>query len=830
MGDKKILILTKLPITLRRINMPDYHVELVPYQPKYEPMPLEKRKAILPERSVCSLMPSEDYADCISTGNGFQRVDILGDPYNDELAFMQELLYAPRWAKAPEPPDLTGIMPEVPRLLLEGKFKEAGELVYQKQLDEGFGPMMGNWNGNIVPPSSLRLHVAFWLSVKQPEAGKTKNYLRWLDMMTGKVTLQWENDKGEFKRELFAAYKGDVVVQRFTAPKGELNADITFLLPNTIRPGRYGGRMFDIEHCSYELDITENLITLKWAYNPEYGQKGYVSVLRFIPEGGKAERTDNGIRVTGADSLIILSKTVKFEGDFTFECAKPVVEEILAVEPDFDALLEYNREYVGSRMNRSRLCTGNKEDFALSAEELLTRACTDSQIDPMLMDKLYDMGRFYQIMDTGKIPPMWGQHNINTNLQVCAGNNTGLFDEMDVYFRYYESKFDDFRINARKLFGARGLLASVHCDYDSGLLYHSSLTYPHFCWTGCLGWIYNEFWGYWLVTGDKEFLKNRVVPALKEIALFFEDYACDRGPDGHVIFYPSFSPENPTPNPDYSTVTCKDISPTRINSVMDIAICREVLDNLITACRILGVETENIPHWEAQRASLPRYLLDESGGLKEWAWPTVEENYNHRHVSHHYDVWPGRAVTPEREPELAKAIKISNRKRGQQDDSAHGIIHRCLTAIRLKDIEEAVQNLSQLINHGFVTSTLQTRHFPYRGQFPDLQGAMPAILLEMCVFSEPGTVEFLPALPDSLGKGSIEGIWLYTWAKLERMDWNDKGLKAILVSNEAQKLTLRCRRKIKSFRINGVEMEVNGDHTEYDFKAGEKVEVEIDFE
>ena len=110
---------------------------------------------------------------------------------------------------------------------------------------------------------------------------------------------------------------------------------------------------------------------------------------------------------------------------------------------------------------------------------------------------------------------------------------------------------------------------------------------------------------------------------------------------------------------------------------------------------------------------------------------------------------------------------ISNRMRGQQDDSAHGILHRCLTAIRLKDVEETVQNLSQLINHGFITSTLQTRHFPYRGQFPDLQGAMPAILLEMRVFSEPGTVEFLPAIPESLGKGSIEGVWLHTWAKLE---------------------------------------------------------------
>ena len=181
--------------------------------------------------------------------------------------------------------------------------------------------------------------------------------------------------------------------------------------------------------------------------------------ITFYPKRWKTEIIDNGIRITGADSLIILSKTVKFETEFTFACAQPIADEVMAIDPDFNVLIDYNREYIGSRMKRSRLCTGDKEDFALSVEELLIRSCTDTQIDPMLMDKLYDSGRFFQITNTGKFPPMWGQHNINTNLQVCAGNSTGLFDEMDVYFRYYETKFDDFRINARKLFGARGCFA-----------------------------------------------------------------------------------------------------------------------------------------------------------------------------------------------------------------------------------------------------------------------------------------------------------------------------------------------------------------------------------
>ena len=260
---------------------------------------------------------------------------------------------------------------------------------------------------------------------------------------------------------------------------------------------------------------------------------------------------------------------------------------------------------------------------------------------------------------------------------------------------------------------------------------------------------------------------------------------------------------------------------------MDIAICREVLDNLISACQTLQVEAESIPHWEAQRESLPTYLLDEEGSLKEWSWPTMDENYNHRHVSHHYDVWPGRAVTPEREPELAKAIRLSNRKRGQQDDSAHGIIHRCLTALRLKDLEEAMQNLTQLIDHGFVTSTLQTRHFPYRGQFPDLQGGMPAILLEMAVFSEPGTVEFLPAMPASLKKGALEGVWLYTWAKLDRMEWDETGIRARLQIQTAQTLTLRCSRPFTAFLVNGKTINPQGNAISYAFSAGEKAEISI---
>lgn len=80
---------------------------------------------------------------------------------------------------------------------------------------------------------------------------------------------------------------------------------------------------------------------------------------------------------------------------------------------------------------------------------------------------------------------------------------------------------------------------------------------------------------------------------------------------------------------------------------------------------------------------------------------------------------------------------------------------------------------------------------------------MPAILLEMAVFSEPGTVEFLPAMPASLNNGALDGVWLYTWAKLERMSWDETCIRATLQSHADQTLTLRCRRPFTAFRVNG---------------------------
>ena len=96
---------------------------------------------------------------------------------------------------------------------------------------------------------------------------------------------------------------------------------------------------------------------------------------------------------------------------------------------------------------------------------------------------------------------------------------------------------------------------------------------------------------------------------------------------------------------------------------MDIAVCREVLTNLIEACEMLDIDPDGVAKWKSMLAKLPPYLFELDGTLKEWAWPTLEERYAHRHISHLYGAWPGDEIDPDRTPQLARAAMIADRRR-----------------------------------------------------------------------------------------------------------------------------------------------------------------------
>ena len=78
---------------------------------------------------------------------------------------------------------------------------------------------------------------------------------------------------------------------------------------------------------------------------------------------------------------------------------------------------------------------------------------------------------------------------------------------------------------------------------------------------------------------------------------------------------------------------------------------------------------------------------------------------------------------------------------------------------------------------------------------PDAQAGIPAIIMEMLLYSRPGVIEVLPALPPALVKGSISGMLPRTFARINKLAWDmEAGLLSLTVTSvKKQDLTLIAR-------------------------------------
>jgi len=191
--------------------------------------------------------------------------------------------------------------------------------------------------------------------------------------------------------------------------------------------------------------------------------------------------------------------------------------------------------------------------------------------------------------------------------------------------------------------------------------------------------------------------------------------------------------------------------------------------------------------------------------LKEWAWPTLEERYSHRHISHLYGVWPGDEIDPDRTPKLAKSAMMADRRRVPERLAAHGRCHRALVGARLKDCYMVDTELRQLIEQGYVATTLRCSHDPFAWPMPDAQGGIPAIMMEMLAYSRPGVIEVLPALPETLVKGSISGMLAKSFARLDKLAWDMEArtVELTVTSFRGQDLTLIARYGIEKITAPG---------------------------
>src|SRR3954447_19311098 len=211
-----------------------------------------------------------------------------------------------------------------------------------------------------------------------------------------------------------------------------------------------------------------------------------------------------------------------------------------------------------------------------------------------------------------------------TNLSEC---HEPLFDLID-----------DLRISgartAQKQYHARGWVLHHNTDHWRGT---APINNVDGVWPTGGAWLCHHLWDHSLFTGDKDFLRDRAYPAMKESALFFIDYLVKDPKTGYLVTNPSISPEQGE--------LCA-------GPAMDMQLIRAVFDYTTEAAGILKLDPELVSQINEVRKQLAPDKVGRHGQLQEWQADMDEPNNNHRHMSPLWGLYPGAQFTPGTSPKL----------------------------------------------------------------------------------------------------------------------------------------------------------------------------------
>jgi hypothetical protein len=229
-----------------------------------------------------------------------------------------------------------------------------------------------------------------------------------------------------------------------------------------------------------------------------------------------------------------------------------------------------------------------------------------------------------------------------------------------------------------------------------------------------------------------------------------------------------------------------------------------------------------------------RVRLDLAGtdaALNEWAAPGLADNYEHRHMSHLYPLYPGNEACAGRTPELyelcRRAIAMRMRHYNPAEYSAFGLYHLAMAAARTDDASTAVEALSRMCAWHIYTGMGTAHDHGPRIFNMDASGGIPAVVAEMLLQSQGGIADcrlpnddwntssgpfpesaignhqssillrLLPALPAAWLKGRVAGLRARGGIGVD-IEWNCGALR---------KVTLRAGRDAR-LRVRYQEREV----------------------
>jgi len=760
-----------------------------------------------PERGFVSMRPAENWEEALISGNGKIGALVMSEPLEEAIIFSHERLFMP-WYKILPLVDLSPHIDKIRELIEKGRYEDAARLGVEISDRHGYNVESVHygmrWPDPFVP--------AFDLSVKMG-GGEISEYARSLDWATGVATVRYVDDKGAFSRRLFVSRADNLAVLSITGQDGEkIDCELALATRPSEARDEDDDEEEDEEEDEEDAPLTDGIkqtlikadapwLSYQSSFNRVYHAsiQGYEGLAKVVTDGQTTQTGSNTIKVSGAKEVVVLVWL-----DVLYDLSKSKISEQKArldqLKTDFDYLLKRHEKIHGEIFNRVRLdLGGTEEDRQLPAEKLFAKTKL-GKLNKALLEKQFDACRYGVFSSTGDWPPalqgVWtgtwspnwqGDFTIDGNIQSAIASMlmANMPECMEAYINYTELFLPHFRENARQIYGYRGILMPSRTS-THGYLNHFSYDFMWLYWTASAPWAAHHFYDYYLYTGDREFLKDRTVPFMKDVALFYEDFLYE-GPGGKYVFNPSYSPENTPSNSD---------SQICINATMDIGFAKELFTNLIAACEELGIEEQGIRRWKKMLGKMPDYMINEDGAVREWTTEKLEDNYRHRHASHLCHLADRLPEDIANDPKLQEAfrtaieMKMRPRRKEGGGVMAFGIVQLGQAATSLGDAELSYECVDMIANRFWRATNMTPTHDPGGVFNMDSAGGLPAVIIKMLVMSEVGGIDLLPALPKQWPSGTIEGVLCRGQIEIKKLSWDDEQIDVRFVSEIPQNVKI----------------------------------------